>query len=69
MSDQKPPKQLGPSPLQQVHLTAELAKTVPSLGQAPDAVFWRRFSTAVHLSESADLEKGRRSASGDVDVK
>ncbi|PMD52170.1 uncharacterized protein K444DRAFT_621318 [Hyaloscypha bicolor E] len=54
-----------PSPLQQVHSTRPLSQAPepeaapPAVGLVRDPHFWKRFSTAVHMSEvTGDVEQG-----------
>lgn len=55
-----------PSPLQQVHSTRDLAQAPPGYGLVRDPAFWKRFSTAVHISE---IETGLKSAASSVEMK
>jgi hypothetical protein len=59
---QKPHVQ-RPSPLQQVHLTRPISHVPPTSGLVRDPLFWKRFSTAVHMTEVPvdDEEKGAQS--------
>lgn len=67
-----------PSPLAQVHLTRPISTAPQTQGLVRDPLFWKRFSTAVHMNEvdgtgrPVDLERARRdtgsssSSGGDI---
>jgi len=59
-----------PSPLQQVAHTRPLSQAPPTPGAVRDSLFWKRFSTAVHQTESSkDEEAGTQSSSRSFDAK
>lgn len=61
------PRVQRPSPLKQVHDEKSLAEIEPpAAGLIRDPYFWKRFSTAVHMSELGDVSVNSSASSIDL---